>query len=266
MRKGFTLIELLIYITLLMIVGGIMGGIMLSVLRINTQQMSDNEIASQMNFVVKTVEQLVKQSSNAEISSTTSTAILKLRMTDPAKDPTCVSLVDGVIKLAQGHDAPTPSLCSSMTTNLTSSNVTVDNLNFKKIGFYPGHDVINIDLQMTFNSSNPQARVSRALHSGFTRVSAATFDDNVLPGSSGAYDIGTSGNLWRSINNLLYFSGNNVGIGITNPTTPLSVSGGDIYISNQGSGLILRDTNGTGCHRITVNASGTISAAIASCP
>jgi hypothetical protein len=61
-------------------------------------------------------------------------------------------------------------------------------------------------------------------------------------------------------------SAGNVGIGTTNPTTKLYVNGGDAYIATQGNGLILRDTSGTGCHRITVTSGGTITATAVTCP
>jgi hypothetical protein len=35
---------------------------------------------------------------------------------------------------------------------------------------------------------------------------------------------------------------------------------GNLYINTPGSGIILRDTDGTGCHRITVNSAGEITA------
>jgi prepilin-type N-terminal cleavage/methylation domain-containing protein len=58
----------------------------------------------------------------------------------------------------------------------------------------------------------------------------------------------------------------NVGIGTMGPNSKLQVTGGDVYVSTQGNGIILRDTDGTGCHRITVNSAGTITATAVTCP
>ncbi len=224
----------------------------MSTIRTSNQQASDSELSSQLNFVTKNIEQLVKQSSNFDIAANVSTSTLKLRMQNPAQDPTCVYLSGGVVKLAQGNAGQADkNNCTTVTTDLTTSNVVVNSLAFRKITFYPGHDEVTLDLQMTYNSSNPQQQVSRLLHSAFSRVSAATFDDNLLPGSSASYDLGTSGSPWRNG----YFSGS------------VRVSNGSVYIStpSSGYGLILPDSNGSGCHLITVNASGTLATAVSAC-
>lgn len=59
-----------------------------------------------------------------------------------------------------------------------------------------------------------------------------------------------------------------VGIGTTSiGSAKLKVVGGDIAITTQPNGLVLRESNGANCRRITVNASGTISASAAfACP
>ena len=41
---------------------------------------------------------------------------------------------------------------------------------------------------------------------------------------------------------------------------------GDVFVDTQGFGIILRDTDGLGCHRITVDSVGTLSAAVVACP
>ncbi len=57
-----------------------------------------------------------------------------------------------------------------------------------------------------------------------------------------------------------------VGIGTENPNAKLQVSGGDAAISSQGSGMILRATDGPNCYRVTVNNAGALAAALVTCP
>jgi hypothetical protein len=58
----------------------------------------------------------------------------------------------------------------------------------------------------------------------------------------------------------------NVGIGTTSPDARFVVSGGDAAVTTQGSGLILKATDGANCYRITVNNAGTLSTTAVTCP
>src|SRR3989344_7315863 len=98
--KGFSLIELLIYVSIFAIAGGMMFGVLALILKINQRESSSGEITSQLNFVSQTLSRLIRSSSNIETDIGIATSTLKLRMKDPAKDPTCIYLdsVNGIIK------------------------------------------------------------------------------------------------------------------------------------------------------------------------
>jgi len=59
---------------------------------------------------------------------------------------------------------------------------------------------------------------------------------------------------------------NKVGIGDPTPDALLEVAGGDIGISTQGNGLILKATDGATCYRVTVNNAGVLATASVTCP
>ncbi len=192
--KGFTLIEVLIYTALTAVVGMLMTGILLSVSQVHIRESASTEVTGQLNFVTQTIGRLVRTASNIEIDAGVSTSTIKFRMQDSAKDPTCISLVSGTIKLAEGPGT-NPNDCSATTSDLTNSRVVVNALNFKKFVQYPGHDTVSYDIQITYNSQNPKAQVQRSLSSAIARVSAATFDSSLLPGNT-TYEIGQSGSAW----------------------------------------------------------------------
>ena len=229
-NKGFTLVELLIYTGISVIIGGLTVGTLLTVTKINQNASATSEVSGQMNFVLQRLQQLVSESSNIDIDAGVTTSTVKLRMQDSAKDPTCISLASGTIKIAEGPGSPNPNNCNSTVSDLTNSKVIVNTLNFKKMVSYPGHDTLSLDMTMTYNTSNPSSQVSRSLSSAIARVSAATFDSNLLPGSDNQYEVGYTGQRWKniSISNLL-----NVGQLTTDPTD--GMANGSIYYNTSSS-------------------------------
>src|SRR3990172_4395735 len=225
-KKAFSLIELLIYVSIFAVVAGLMTSILVTILKVSQKESASIETSEQLSFVMQTVSRLIRESSNIETASADS---LKLRMKDSAKDPTCLYRENQIIKLAEGPDSPNNNdNCTPTASNLTSNKVIADKLEFSKITNYPGHDVVSIDIQLTYNSSNPQSQTTRNLKSAIARVSAATFDSDLIPGANNSYDIGFSGTNWKNAN----FSGNllvggNVGIGTPAPGAKLSIDGGD---------------------------------------
>ncbi|MBN2197627.1 discoidin domain-containing protein [Candidatus Wolfebacteria bacterium] len=194
---GFTLIEIVIYVSIFAVVGGLATAILITATKVQQNESASSEVGGQMNFVLQTIQRLVRSSSNIEIEAGIATSSLKLRMADSAKDPTCIYLESGKIKLAEGP-GDNPENCVLTAIDLTDDNVVVDSLNFRKITSYPGHDSVSVDIQITYNSESPDSQVERALQTAVSRVSAATFDANILPGSS-SYDIGQIGSPWQKI-------------------------------------------------------------------
>jgi hypothetical protein len=118
---------------------------------------------------------------------------------------------------------------------------------------------------MSYNTpTNTQQFFSQSFQTAVTQVSAATFDSNILPSSTATYSLGTSGNIWNSVNNVIYFNGSNVGIGTNAPQAALDVSGGNIFVDTIGNGIKLRDPSGN-CWLVTPNSSGTLQTASVGC-
>lgn len=198
-KKGFSLLEIVIYTGLITLVGTLLSGILISVTKIGNQQGASTEVNQQLNFVLQNINRLVRDSSLVDMPSATATSSLVLRMKSASEDPTRIFLSNNKIYLKQGAGEASP---------LTNDQVLATNLNFVKISAYPGHDSVQIDLTLSYNSQNPEQSFSKTLSSAVARVNAATFDSDILPGTANNYNIGLSATRWKD----LYLSGElNVG-------------------------------------------------------
>ncbi|PIR44377.1 hypothetical protein COV23_00170 [Candidatus Wolfebacteria bacterium CG10_big_fil_rev_8_21_14_0_10_31_9] len=229
-QKAFTLVELMLYLGIFVIIGGLFFGVLTQIVRINSQETSGNEVTNQLNFTMQAINRLVKSSSNIEISAGSPTSTLKLRLTSSVSDPTCIYLSDNSILLAEGPDTLNPQNCTTdinKIKSLTTSKVIVDSLSFKKLTFYPGHDQVLVDIQMSSANSNPTSKIARTLHSAISRVSAATFDSDLLPGSA-TYNLGNSGsNKWNNI-----YVGNLLNLGQLSEDPACAANGSIYYNTN----------------------------------
>lgn len=237
-RSGFSLLETLLYLGIFAIIGGALFGILANVIRISTTEVSGDEIASQLNFAMTTINRLVRESSNIEMATSTATTTLKLRMANSALDPTCIMLSGGALKLAQGPDPFQEQNCSATTTDLTTNKVVVDSVSFQKLEFPGGHDQVQVNLQLS-NLATGASKISRALRSGVSRASAATFDSDLLPNNDATYEVGSiisGGKRWKNAG----FSGTvtvagNIGIGTLTVGDKLTITGP--YAANQNYGV-----------------------------
>jgi len=109
---------------------------------------------------------------------------------------------------------------------LTSGRVSVSNLQFTKRAHPNAHDSVTIALTVGYNTQSVGESFSQTLDTAIARVSAASFDSNLIPSTTATYDVGVASQIWRSVNNILYFSGSNVGIGVVSPGQTLEVNGG----------------------------------------
>ncbi|MEK7555645.1 MAG: prepilin-type N-terminal cleavage/methylation domain-containing protein [Patescibacteria group bacterium] len=221
-QKGFSLVELLIYIAITGVAVGVMTGVLTNILKVQVRESASTEISNQLNFITQTIQRLVRESSLIDMGTGTS-SVLKLRMAVLEKDPTYISLENNAVKIKEG---------TSATTTLTNDRINVNSLSFHKFSQYPGHDTVQIDIAIT---SAANSQVGQELRSGIARVSASTFDSDLLPGINNSYDIGVNGTNWKNLflsgellvgaNRLFVSQLGNVGIGTASPNNLLQVSG-----------------------------------------
>ncbi|KKS81277.1 MAG: hypothetical protein UV58_C0024G0001, partial [Candidatus Wolfebacteria bacterium GW2011_GWC1_43_10] len=237
-NNGFSLVELLIYMGILGAVSGILVGVLTTVTKTQIEESVQTEISGQLNFTMQTIQRLVKNSSLVDADAGTTSSTITLRTQATSTDPTTIYLSSGRIYVKEGA-VGTPQ-------SITSDKVTVDSLEFKKLTQYPGKDIVQIDLAMSGVTQVEGKIIGRVLRSAISRVSAATFDSDLVPGSDNTYSVGTS-NRWKNG----IFSGN-VGIGVSTLLNKLDVSGGTAIGTYAGSatapsnGLIVSGNVGIG--------------------
>lgn len=218
--SGFTLVELIIFLGIFAFASAAFISILLTVTRVQVRESSVAEVSEQSQFLLQQIQYYIERSSMVDIATDAPTSTLKLWMGVAAQDPTYIylSTSTGIVYLQQTATG-TPQA-------LTSNKITVQNLAFTRRANVPSHDAVSVSFTLAYNTSNIQQAFSEMLQTSIARVSAATFDSDILPSTSTALNLGLSGQKWNSINQNIYFSGANVGIGNPSPSYALDIAGG----------------------------------------
>ncbi|MFA5084116.1 MAG: glycine-rich domain-containing protein, partial [Candidatus Paceibacterota bacterium] len=221
-QKGYTLIELLVYTAVFAAAVGVFSGVLITFTRVGTQTSADAELTQQLAYVQSIVRRLVRESANIENPAGVASSSLVLRMTSPAQDPTIISSDANGIYLKQG---------TGETLAITNNQVKVSGFEVTKYENPEAHAIVRVDLSLTYNSESPYQKITRALKFAIGRVSAATFDDSLVPNTDNSFSLGiASTNRWKDINisNLL-----NLGQLITDPVA--GAQNGSIYYNTASS-------------------------------
>lgn len=255
--KGFTLIEMLIYIAIFAIVAGLLIGILSTVTRVQNRETAAAEITQQLEFVMQNIQRYVRESSNIDIPAGIATSTLKLRVNNSSTDPILIfaNASNTAIYIQQGTGA---------STTLTSNRVTVGNFSVTKYENPSGHATIQLDMTLNYNSTNAPlfTNVSRSLSTAIARVSAATFDSDLIPNADNTFSVGQTLNRWKNgffdkiaigtttITNLFQIATTtpiltvvntgNIGIGTTGPAGQLSLGSNSyqtVLTTSQAEGL-----------------------------
>ncbi len=246
-RRGFTILELLIFTAIFTGAAMAFIAILVAVTRVHVRQNAMAEVTQQSQFLLTTIQRYVEQSSAIEMANDSTTSTLKLRMASTTGDPAYIYLSGTTVYLKQTE--------SGTAEPLTSDKVQITSLNFAKRSNPGGHDSVSVAFLMNYNATNIQHRFTNEIDTAIGRVSAATFDSNILPSTGNTYRLGTAAADWQAINNTIYFSGSNVGVGVASPGQTLEVNGG--VRLNTTTGKPTCDSTQRGTLWVTQSASGT---------
>lgn len=222
-RRGVTLLELLVFLGIFAIIIVSFMGVLVVVNRVQIRQSASLEVGQQSQFLLQAIQYNIERSSLVEMTTDFVTSTLKLRVSSSTVDPTYIYLSGGRVYLKETDvGIPQP---------LTSTRVNVTNLTFTKRANVPSKDSVAVSFTVEYATNNAQQQSSQSFTTAIARVSAATFDSNVLPAASNLYKIGAVAGDWQSINNTVYFGGTGnayvgIGPGLTSPQQRLEVDGG----------------------------------------
>lgn len=219
-HTGFTLVELLVFLGIFALTSAAFITVLLTVTRVQVRQSSVAEVSEQSQFLLQQIQYYIEKSSLIDVPQDTPTSTLKLWTGVSTQDPVSITLAGGIVYIQQ--------TATGTLQALTSKKVTISNLAFTRHVNVPAHDSVSVAFTLTYNTSNIQQAFSEMLQTSIARVSAATFDSNIIPSSTATYNLGVSGQTWSSINQTVYFSGSNVGIGTPTPIDTLELNG-NIY-------------------------------------
>lgn len=217
-RRGFTLIEMLVATTIFIVIVVAFIGILVTVTQVQVQSSSSAAVAQESQFLLQKLQYYIQTASLINIPTSTVTSTLQLFMASSSADPTYITLASGTVYLQQ--------TATGTLQALTSNRVTVSNLSFVRRANPPGNDTVNISFMIAYNTSNVAQAFSQLFNTSVSQVSAATFDTGVYPSVTASEPLGTSALAWQSIDNVIYFSGSNVGINQSAPQQQLDVNGG----------------------------------------
>lgn len=222
-RAAFTLLELLIFLGIFTAIIVSFMGVLVVVNRVQVRQSSSIEVAQQSQFLLQAIQYNVERSSLVEMTTDLATSTLKLRVSSSTADPTYIYLTSGRVYLKETDaGAPQP---------LTSTRVNVTSLTFTKRANVPSKDSVAVSFTVEYVTNNLQQRASQSFATAIARVSAATFDSNVVPATNNLYKIGSIAGDWQSINSTIYFGGAGnayvgIGPGLSSPQQRLEIDGG----------------------------------------
>lgn len=261
-RDGFTLVEVIVYTAIFAASAAFLVAILGVVTRIQGRQSSVNEINNQISFANNIIRRTVEQSSLIENSAgSPPTSTLALRMSSSSIDKTLIYSSGTVLYLREFDQNGVEQRMVA----LTDSNVRVDNFSVTKYDNPGGQSLVRVTLTMSYNSQNPQTQATRTIQTAVSRISAASFDSDLLPDLGNIRNIGLSSNKWQNG----YFGGNvfvdtnakisnNLGVGTdwSSTNTAKIKSAGDIVFSSSSYGLVLMAPNGLSCFRLTIGNNG----------
>ncbi|MDP2629670.1 MAG: prepilin-type N-terminal cleavage/methylation domain-containing protein [Candidatus Harrisonbacteria bacterium] len=149
-QGGFSFIELLLYLGLTAIVLGLFGSILVTTLRIQNQQSANQQIITELNFVMNVIKTDVRDAQSLTVSSTS------ISLVNTSSSTILIEEASGTITRKVGSGSAEP---------ITTDRINVDNATFSKKTGSSGIEAVVASLTFSYNSENPQQQATQTLNS-----------------------------------------------------------------------------------------------------
>jgi type II secretory pathway pseudopilin PulG len=200
MRKGFTIIELLVYIGIFSVVVVAFVTIFISIVRVQSNQSSEVEVESQVQFVLQQIQYYVEQSNLIDLPLDTATTTLVLETASSSENPTTLTLASGTLYVQQTVGGSLQAL--------SSQQVTISNLSFTRHTNGTSPDSLSVGFTLSYNTSNTEQTFSQPIETSIAALNRHGIGYLSQFGSSGPGNgqfsfpegiaVDSSGNVWVS--------------------------------------------------------------------
>ncbi|MDP1688979.1 MAG: tail fiber domain-containing protein [bacterium] len=213
-NNGFTLLEAILYTGIVVIVAGLAVGTLLTTLRIQNESTSAREVSEQARFILERISRDVRDSSIIDISTSTPSPKLVLRFASSSRDYV-VYYASGTNMYMDTGSSTLYGIGTASTSLLTTDKVSVvsSTVSFIRIFNPPSKDAVQVSFTLYYNpTATGVSSSTKQFVTTLDRITAAVFDDNLVPLVSDTQNIGSTTTLlrWRNAR----FSGV-VGIGVS---------------------------------------------------
>lgn len=141
-NRGFTLIELLLYISIASIIVFTTASMLRFTLELRVKNQTIAEVEQEGTQLMQLITQTIRNATAVNSPSLGNSATsLSLEVIDSASNPTVFDLSSGAVRITEG---------TGVATNLTSSRVTVSNLNFQNLSRSGTPNTIRISFTLTY--------------------------------------------------------------------------------------------------------------------
>lgn len=141
-QKGFTLVELLLYIAIVSIIVFSSASLLQFTLESRVKNQTIAEVEQEGVQVMQLITQTIRNGTAINLPTIgNSSALLSINVVTGANSPTIFDLSSGRVRIKEG---------SGVATNLTSSKVTVTNLNFQNLSRTSTPNTIRISFTISY--------------------------------------------------------------------------------------------------------------------